>query len=284
MSGLSWRVGTAASALLVVLAALALLVAPASASLKIHEATRTELITLVNDSVTAPCPRGEAPISGGYDVPDQISEPNAIYFPTGSFLGDGGWQVSSKLAAGDLEENSLSSTSYCAKLGKDVVTRGDTTAIEGGTFTDLTAVCKRSETAISGGWAISTGPDGFGLVVGSIRAGLRSWKITGGLTAGTGTLVALADCVPNKQAPELEARKQTTTSEPGATQAPASCKRREQVVSAGFTSDSGVIPFEFRRDTRRKWTNNGVAFTDTSVDETTIAYCEKVKKKRKGHR
>lgn len=66
------------------------------------------------------------------------------------------------LAAGDLEENSMSSTAYCAKLGKDVVTRGDTTSLEGETITDLTAVCKRSEAAISGGWAVSTGSASFG--------------------------------------------------------------------------------------------------------------------------
>jgi hypothetical protein len=274
-----------AVALLVSCVALAVLAVPASAAtLRIHESTRSELITLEFDSVTASCPRGEAPISGGYDVPDQISEPNAIYFPTGSFLADGGWQAASMLAAGDLGENSMSSTSYCAKLGKDVVTRGDTTSLEGETFTDLTAVCKRSEAAVSGGWAISTGPDSFGLVIGSVRAGKRSWKITGGLTGGTGTLVALADCVPNDEAPKLQARKRTTTSEPGATQAPASCERGEQVVSAGFKSESAVIPFEFRRDTKRKWTNNGVAFTGASVDETTIAYCQKLKKKRRGRR
>lgn len=175
----------------------------------------------------------------------------------------------------------MSSTAYCAKLGKDVVTRGDTTSLEGETITDLTAVCKRSEAAISGGWAVSTGSAGFGLVIGSVRSGARSWKVTGGLTGGAGTLVAHADCVPKEEAPDLKARKRTTTGGPGASRAPVSCKRREQVVSAGFKSDSGVVPFEFRRATKRKWTNDGLAFTDAPVDETTIAYCEKVKKKRK---
>jgi hypothetical protein len=275
----------AVAVLLAFFAALAPAAGAASAAkLRIHESTRTKLITLQFDAVTASCPKGEAPISGGYDVPDQISEPNAAYFPTASFLADGGWQAASMLAGGDLEENSLSSTAYCAKLGRDVVERGETTPLDGATITDLTAVCKRSETVISGGWAISISPDSFGFVRGSVRSGRRSWKITGGLTGGSGTLVALADCVPNSEAPDLKARKQTTTSEPGATQAPASCRRGEQVVSAGFTSDLADIPFEFHRDTKRTWTNNGIAFTGKAVDETTIAYCQKLGKKRRNHR
>jgi hypothetical protein len=58
-------------------------------------------------------------------------------------------------------------------------------------------------------------------------------------------------------------------------------RRGEQVVSAGFASDPAAdIPFEFHRDTKRKWTNNGIAFTDKAVEETTIAYCQKLKRKK----
>ena len=115
-------------------------------------------------------------------MPDQISEPNAAYFPTGSFLGDGGWQVSTMLGGGDLGENSLTSTSYCAKLGKDVVTRGDTTSTRwSGTITDLTAVVQAQGDARL--WRLgdlSTGTDvRLAIVFRSLKPGKRSWKVTG---------------------------------------------------------------------------------------------------------
>lgn len=270
---------TAATTALALCASLALLAAPASASLKIHESTRTEAITLQFDAVTASCPRGEAPISGGYDVPNPLTSDN-LYFPTGSFIGDDGWQASSTLSAGDLGENALSSTAYCAKLGKDVVIRGESVSLDGPASTDLTAVCKRSEKVISGGWAVSAHADSFGTVLGSQRSGKRSWKIRGVITGGTGTLIVLADCVPAEEAPKLKARERTTPTNPaGVTAAPASCEKGEQVVSAGFETESAYLPFEFRRDTKRKWVSTGVDFGD-QVDATTIVYCERLDKSR----
>ena len=264
-----------AAALLAAVALMAAAAPPAVASLKIHESSRSQLVTSQFASVTASCRKGEAPISGGYDIPNPITDGN-FFLPFGSFLGETGWLVSARLAAGDLGENSLTSTVYCARLGKKMKTRGETTPIDAGTSTDLTAVCKPSETVVSGGWAIVTNSSGSGLVLESVRSGKRGWTVSGGMTSGTGTLVALADCAPSDKAPKLAARRQTSPiAAASTTSAPASCKRGEQVVAAGFKSDSAFVPYEFRRDTKHSWTNDGVAFGDAG-DATTIVYCEKL--------
>lgn len=261
--------------LLGAIAALVLAAAPASASLKIQEATRGKQMTADNDAITAPCPKGTAPIGGGYRTPSFLSE-DVLVFPTGSFLGDGGWQASAKVGAGDAEDGFITSFSYCSKLGKAVVTRGTSDDFGPNEAGDLTATCRRSETLVSGGWALSGSADDFGVVHESKRTGKRSWTISGVVTAGPMTMVALADCVPAKGAPKLKTRRSTTASSPtGETVAPASCHQGEQVVSAGFDSDTAFIPSEFHRDTRRTWIDTGAVFGNPGT-VTTFAYCEKL--------
>jgi hypothetical protein len=270
-------------ALLASFAALGLLAVPASAAkLRIHESVRSKSTSAQFDSVTATCPKGEGAISGGYTVPE-FSANTGLFFASGSFLGDGGWQASVSQIGDDLEDGFVTSFAYCAKLGKDVVTRGDTTDISNGTFTDLTASCKRKESIISGGWALSTGPDTSALVTRSLKQGKRSWKITGGTTVGTGTLIAIADCVPKKGAPDLVTRKGQGPVSGATSTVTASCRKNEQVVSAGFSSNTVFLPFEFHRGGKRTWGTKGATFGDPGT-ATVAAYCEKLKKKRKGRR
>ena len=140
-SGLSWI------ALLVGACAALVLAVPASAGLKIHESVRTEPMSQDNDAVIAPCPKGEAPISGGFRTP---SFDTPLFVATASFLGDGGWQASAQRRLGDLEDGSITSFASCSKLGKKVESRGETTSLEAGSSANLTASCKRSETLLSG--------------------------------------------------------------------------------------------------------------------------------------
>ena len=185
-----------------------------------------------------------------------------------------GWQASAKLAAGDIGENLLTSVAYCSALGKDVTTRSDSADLSGSTFTDLTAVCKRSEVAISGGWALSTS-NGYGLLLKSLRAGKRSWTINGGMQVGSGTLIVFANCLPEKEAPKIVTRKRTAEVVAGeALDASASCKKGEEAISAGYSSKDAIVPYELRRDGKRRWTNIGAPFSESGKEKTLI-YCVK---------
>jgi hypothetical protein len=252
-------------------AALVLVVGPADAALRIHETVRTEQMSQDNDAVVAGCQKGEAPISGGFRTP---SFNTPLFDATASFLGDGGWQASAQRRLGDLKDGFITSFAYCAKLGKKVETRGESASFDEGASGNLTASCKRSETLLSGGWAIVGSADDQGLVLQSQKTGKRSWTVFGDATSGTITVVALADCVPSKGAPELVTRKSRKDSSQETIFA--SCKRDEQVVSGGFTSNSVFVPFEFHRASKRKWGMSGKSFSPVPGTVTTFAYCEQL--------
>ena len=253
---------------------------PATASLKIHQSRRSKPTSAAFDGVTATCPRGEGAISGGYEVP-QASAITGIFEPWGSFLGDDdGWQASVAQLGDELKDGFVTSFAYCAKLGKDVTTRGESTDISNGAFSDLTASCKRKETLISGGWAVSARLGTSALVFQSLKQGARSWTVSGRTTTtGTASLIALADCVPSKKAPDLVTRKHQETVNGTDSTVVASCRKSEQVVSGGFTSNTAFIPFIFHRGTRRTWGARGATLGSAGTG-TTFAYCEKLAKPR----
>jgi hypothetical protein len=169
---------------------------------------------------------------------------------------------------GDLGDGFITSFAYCSKLGKKVEERGDSTSLSAGSSTNLTASCKRSETLLSGGWALAG--SGQGLVLQSQKTGGRSWTVFGRVTSGTATLVVLADCVPSKRAPEIVTRKSTDPTSRGTMFA--SCKRNEQVVSGGVNTDAVFVPFEFHRASKRKWGVAGDTFGSPGQVRT-FAYC-----------
>ena len=262
----SWR---GSVVLLAAACATLALAAPASGSLKIDESVRTEPMSQDNDAVVAPCPKGEAPISGGFRTPG-FNTP--LFIATASFLGDGGWQASAQRRLGNLADGSITSFAYCSKLGKKVVSRGETTSLEAGSSSNLTASCKRSETLLSGGWALAG--SGQGLVLQSQKTGGRSWTVFGRVTSGSVTLVVLADCVPSKGAPKLVTRSSIDPTSDGTMFA--SCKRGEQVVSGGINTNTTFVPFEFHRASKRKWGVSGEAFGSPGQVKT-FAYCEKLR-------
>lgn len=261
-----------------VLAALVLAAVPASASLKIHESRRTKPTSAQFDAITATCPKGEAPISGGYAVP-KFSSLTGFFLPTGSFINENGWQASVSQLGDTPKDGFVSAFAYCSKLGKDLVTTGDTTSLGTGEFTDLTASCKRGQEIVSGGWAFSAGPGASVSLLASVKQGNRSWRITGGMNTGTGTLIALADCVPKNKAPDLVTRKDSGKVTDDGSTVTSSCKKKEQAISAGFTSNTDFQPFEFHRGARRTWGMRGQTFI-ADGKATVLAYCEKTGKSR----
>lgn len=257
-----------------VLATIAIAVAPAIASLKIHESRRSKPTSAQFDAVTATCPKGEAAISGGYEVP-QFSSLTGFFQSSGSFTNEGGWQASVSQLGDTFKDGFVTAFAYCSKLGKDVVTTGDTTSLGTGEFTDLTASCKRNQEIVSGGWAFSASPNSSVSLLASVKQGKRSWRITGGMNTGTGTLIALADCVPKNKAPDLVTRKDTGKVTSAVSTVTSSCKKKEQAVSAGFTSNTDFEPFEFHRGAKRTWGVRGQSFiADGSA--TVLTYCEKL--------
>ncbi len=270
--------GRTAAILIGAIVALAFTAVPADAALRIHESVRSKTTSARFDAVTATCPKGEGAISGGYTVP-QFSTITGLFSPFGSFLGDGGWQASVSQAGAEAKEGRLTSFSYCAKLGKDVVTRGDTTTVDEGGFTDLTASCKRSEAIVSGGWAISAPSDTQAQVFRSQKQGERSWKISGGATVGGATLIVIADCVPKRKAPDLATRKGKVKVSGPVSTVTSPCRKNEQAVSAGFTTNTFFVPFEFHRGAPRTWGMRGAVFGPDG-NATVFAYCEKTGKSR----
>jgi hypothetical protein len=273
--------GRSIAAVLGVLGTLVLVAGQANA-LAIHESKRTETMSTAFDSVTSTCPKGEGAVGGGYTVPP-FNGGSAFFVPAGSFLGDGrGWQASAQAfgEGADLDGQTITSFAYCSKLGKKVVVRGDSTDVSDGTFSDVTASCKRGESLLSGGWAISSPPGTAPLVQKSIKQGKRSWRAFGGMTTGSGTLIALADCVPAKKAPKLVARKGSSDVSGEAAEVDASCRQNEKVLSAGYTSDGAYFPFDFHRDTKQTWLSTGTVFSGPGTTAKVIAYCVRSRRER----
>ena len=167
----------------------------------------------------------------------------------------------------------MTAFAYCSKLGKDLVTAGDSTSLGTGEFTDLTASCKRNQEIVSGGWAFSTTPGNSVSLLASVKEGKRSWRVTGDST-GTGTLIALADCVPKGKAPDLVTRKNSGPVTDDGSTVRSSCKKKEQAVSAGFTSNTDFEPFEFHPGGKRTWGMRGQTFI-ADGKATVLTYCEK---------
>ena len=86
--------------------------------------------------------------------------------------------------------------------------------------------------------------------------------------------VALADCVPSKGAPDLVTRKGQAPVTGTDSTVTASCRKSEQVVSAGFTSDTAFVPFAFHRGSKRNWGVRGATFGSDGTGKV-FAYCEK---------
>ena len=251
---------------------------PATASLRIHQSRRSKPTSMRSDAVTATCPKGEGPISGGYAVP-QFSSLTGFFQSTGSFPNESGWQASISQLGDNLEDGFVTSFAYCAKLGKDVVTTGDSTSLGTGEFTDLTASCKRNQSIVSGGWAFSAQLGASTSLLASVKEGDRSWRVTGGMNTGTGSLIVIADCVPKKKAPDLVTRKDTGKVTDGGSTVTSSCRDKEQAVSGGFTSNTDFQAFEFHRGAKRTWGMRGQTFL-ADGKAAVFAYCEKVTKHR----
>jgi len=253
--------------------------ATADAALKIHESRRSKPTSAQFDAVSATCPKGEAAISGGYTVP-KFSSLTGFFQSSGSFIDDGGWQASVSQVGDNLKDGFVTAFAYCSKLGKDVVTTGDTTSLGAGEFTDLTASCKRNQEIVSGGWAFSASPGSSVSLLASVKQGNRSWRVTGGMNTGTGTLIAIADCVPKREAPDLVTRKDTGKVTDDGSTVTSSCKKKEQAVSAGFSSNTDFQPFEFHRGAaKRTWGMRGQTFL-ADGRATVLTYCEKTGKSR----
>jgi hypothetical protein len=256
------------------------LASSASAELKIHESRRTKPTSAQNDAVTATCPKGESAISGGYTVP-RLSSITGLFQPTGSFPNENGWQASVSQIGSDLKEGFVTSFAYCAKLGKDIETTGDSTSLGTREFTDLTATCKRNQRIVSGGWAFSASLGSSSSLLASVKQGSRSWRVTGGMNTGTGTLIVIADCAPKNKAPDLVTRKDTGKVTSDVSTVTSSCKKKEQAVSAGFSSNTRFEPFEFHRGAKRTWGMRGEALI-ADGRAAVFTYCEKKDKKRGG--
>lgn len=249
----------------------------ADAALTIHESRRSKPTSARADAVTADCGKGEAPISGGYTVP-KFSSLTGSFQSTGSFPNETGWQASvSQVGNGDnLKDGFVTAFAYCSKLGKDVTSTGDSTILGTGEFTDLTATCKRNQSIVSGGWAFSSSLGSSASLFASVKQGDRSWRVTGGMNTGTGSLIVIANCVPKNKAPDLVTRKDTGKVTDAGSTVTSSCKKKEQAVSAGFSSNTDFDVFEFHRGAKRTWGMRGQTFISDGR-AALFTYCEKTR-------
>ena len=99
------------------------------------------------------------------------------------------------------------------------------------------------------------------------------------MNTGTGTLIALADCLPKGKAPDLATRKGSGEVTDKGSTVTSFCKKKEQAVSAGFTSNTDFAPFEFHRGAKRTWGISGQTFF-ADGKATVLTYCEKTGKSR----
>jgi hypothetical protein len=252
--------------------------------------TRSDTTTVAvdeNGSVTATCKRGTKAVSGGFETEFAPPPVDFPFIPAESSLRSGPRDWTSSGFNSGSAEGDLTSFAYCR--AQKTKRASDTVTIPVGQFDTASATCPKGTKVLSGGFEADPIIPGGGdtpvlRVSESQKVGSRSWEasafsngnVEGDLTAHVycrdgkrlktkQTTATLTQMTPDMDFKDIEAR----------------CKRKQRVVSGGFTSppvEAEATPriLSSRRVGKRSW---GVAAfvggTGATIDFSVYAYCEK---------
>lgn len=173
--------------------------------------------------------------------------------------------------------------------GKKLKTKSDTVEIDGssmGVIDDGTATarCGGKTRAVSGGFETEIDPDLMGtsaiLHIGSLRESKKQWSSSGvNALATDGDLTSYAYCRKQKKVKSktsfTEVDGASAGGEPGDGTVTAKCKKGQTALSGGSESETvdleapdttAILPYESRKQGKRKWTASGINIGDTEGD------------------
>jgi hypothetical protein len=229
-------------------------------------------IAAANDQtlIQATCPRGKAPVSGGYQIE---TDTLALNSAEGIDLDRKRWSLTTNAVEGPARVTSLA---YCSPRGRDVKFRSDRIELSTGEAATLTPTCKRDEKVLSGGYAFVSSGLAFGEIKESFRADSRSWS-TAAVNVGQNQVLflAFANCAAKRKVPRLTAvRNSVRFNDEGPTTATASCGRHRYALSGGFRfpNPPELVPLS-RRVGTRGWrvTARGISGRDDNL--SALVYC-----------
>jgi hypothetical protein len=254
--------------------AVALWVSPLATAARAPTVASVTKTAAANDQtvVQAKCPRGKAPVSGGYEL--DINNSFAANSAEGIDLDRKRWSLTTNAFG---EPARVTSFAYCSPRGRDVKFRSDRIELGTGESATLTATCNRGEKVLSGGYAFVSSGLAAGLIEGSFRADSRSWSIHG-INAGTNQvlLLAFANCTAKRKVPRLTAvRKSVRFNDEGTTTATANCGRHRYALSGGFRipGNSPELALLSRRVGSRGWRVKAGGLSGRDDNLTALTYC-----------
>jgi hypothetical protein len=252
--------------------------------------TRSSTTTIAageGGAATATCKRGAKAVSGGFETEFFGVDTNFPFIPAESSRRSGPREWTSSGYNNGNGEGDLTSFAYCR--AQKIKSTSATVTIPVGQFETATATCPRGTRVISGGFEADPIIPGGGdtpvlRVSESQKVGNRSWEASAFSNGNLeGDLTAYVYCRDGKRLKTKQASATLTQKTPDMDfkDIEARCKRKQRVVSGGFTSppvEAEATPriLSSRRVGKRSW---GVAAfiggTGATIDFTAYAYCEK---------
>lgn len=218
-------------------------------------------------SATAKCGTRSEAVSGGFRNPgfDYLSATASAIWTFASRR-DGGRMVRATGNNDGETSGDLIAYAYCARGGRGLTTRSDSTPLEFGEQVSATARCGRGSRVIWGGFEMTPEASLPLLPLGSSREGRRKWTASATtFDSGPATLTVFAYC--RRNGPRLtQAAGSTRLGNDEAGSATAKCERGTEAVSGGFFAPGGfstgggseIYFYESRRLRERKWRASGL--------------------------
>jgi hypothetical protein len=245
--------------------------------------TKSETESADSGEVASPsprCKRGTKALSGGWDAEVDISGPTAIFYPlTSARDGKRSWTAE---GANTGSPGEMTGFAYCRD--ERVKTKSAATTVPVGQTESVAAKCPKGTKAVSGGFSteFEPGAPGQSLIINedSSRSGRREWTVTGSNIAGDdGTLTAQVNCREGKRLKTRQASELVSGPGPDQADITAKCKRRERVVSGGYTGppleSGGALVEASHRVGKRGWKVSAITGATNTEEVTAFAYCEK---------
>ncbi|UJA19256.1 hypothetical protein HJD18_02925 [Thermoleophilia bacterium SCSIO 60948] len=278
MRGISKKRGASLAVAIALLSTLALVASGALAASP-SAVSRSKIVETNSTAlVNAECPKGKAPVSGGFRLdPDD----GALMNNSLEGVGDGkkSWTANTATFGGSGRSTVFA---YCARFAKNMAFRSDRTTLDYGESATVTATCRRGERVMSGGYAFVNSGTPFSVVTQSFRAGARAWSAEAFnfVENRPTTFLVFAHCRPEGKVPALRTVRQTEpfNDDGSPTDVAATCPRGRYALSGGYRTpgeDFTWVVNESRREGSGGWTAAAGGASGGDDEFTVFAYCAK---------
>jgi hypothetical protein len=258
-------------------AALLTAAAVAAGALKESSETFTVGVNATAEGIAA-CKGNKRVVSGGFSAPEWV-EGGPVTQPVDSTReGKGAWRARQhNFGAAD----EATAYGYCGGGVGKLKAKSKSATLDPDELDVVKAKCRRGSEAVAGGFDVPDpeGPADYVTVVSSKRGGKRAWKtkfFNGFLDSREVTTEVY--CLEGKAG--LKTRSKSIEQSQGENDSVAAkCKRGQQLISGGFTTEFSDVKnvdatvFASRRSGKRKWEVGAAAQTGTPKLKA-LAYCQ----------